>query len=39
MTGCDDFERIWNIDELTKDLYIPFDNRKGANSRDYHRDK
>lgn len=31
------FERLWKIVELTEDIYVAFDKRKGANSRDYHR--
>ncbi len=33
----EDFERLWKIGELTNHLYVAFDKRKGANSRDHYR--
>lgn len=33
-----DFERLWKIVGLTEHLYVPFEKRKGANSRDHYQD-
>lgn len=33
----EDFERMWKIVGLTEHLYVAFEKRKGANSRDHYQ--
>lgn len=34
---AEDFETMWKIVGLTEHLYVPFEKRKGANSRDHYQ--